>query len=60
MAAEITPNNKSIIRAVMKKSQRANLAVKEIHNIHTFNYDVQGIYTLGPPSSKRGGGWIKP
>ena len=36
---------KSIIRAVMKKSQRANLALMEIYNIHTFGYDVQYLYT---------------
>ena len=32
----------------MKKSQRENLVVMEIRNIRTFDYDVQGIYTLGP------------
>jgi len=36
----------------MKKFQRANLAVMEIRNICTFNYDVKGIYTLEPPSRK--------
>jgi len=53
MAAKITPNNQEHNRAVMKKSQRANLATMEIRNIRTFDYDVQSIYTLGPPSSKR-------
>ena len=37
----------------MKKSQRANLAVTEIRNIRSFGYNMQGIYTLGPPSSKK-------
>ena len=38
---------------MMKKSQRANFAVMEICNIRTFDYDVQDIYTLGSPSSKK-------
>ena len=40
---------------MMKKSQRANLIVMEIRNIRTFGYDVQGIYTRGPPSNGRKG-----
>jgi len=36
----------------MEKSQHTNLAVMGIRNIRTFGYDVQGIYTLRPPSSK--------
>jgi len=37
----------------MKKSRRVNLVVMEIRNIRTIDYDVQDIYTLGPPSSNR-------
>ena len=39
---------------MMKKPQCANLVVLEIRNIRTFGYDVQGIYTLGPPSNEGG------
>jgi len=51
---KLIPIIKSVIRAIMKKFHRANLAVREIHNIRTFDYNVQGIYTLGAPSSKGG------
>jgi len=54
MAAEIASIITSTIQAVMmKKSQRANLDVMTIRNICTFGYDMQGIYTFGPPSNER-------
>ena len=40
MAVEITPIIKSIIQAVMKKSQHTNLAVMDIRNIRTFDYGM--------------------
>ena len=40
----------------MKKSQCANLAVMEIHNIRTFDYDMQGFYTLELHQARRGEG----
>jgi len=53
------PTIKDIIRAVTKKSQRANHAVIEIRTIRYTNYDSQGIYTLrfGP---KKDPGQFKP
>ena len=38
---------------MMKKLQRANLAVMEIRNILSFGYDVHAIYTLEPLSNKK-------
>ena len=36
----------------MKKSKHANITVIKIRNIHTFDYDMHDIYTLGPSSNK--------
>ena len=46
---------KSIIWAVMKKSQHESHVVMEICDIHTFGYNVQGIYILESPSSQETG-----
>ena len=53
MTAKITLNNQERNPSSLKKSQRANFVVMEIRNICPFDYDVQGIYTPGPPSSMR-------
>ena len=53
IVAGIVPNNKGVIGAVMKKSQHANHAIMEIHNIHAYQLQCAWYLYTKIPVKKR-------